>query len=227
MKQFHISDSWEKVLSSEFSETYFKNLEFFLTQEIQEKIIYPEHKAIFSALNLCSFEQTKVVLIGQDPYHGKNQANGLAFSVCEDVKIPPSLKNIFKELNTDLGIKIPTSGNLESWAKQGVLLLNATLTVRENEPGSHQNKGWEIFTDKIIEILSQKKENLVFLLWGNYAQRKETLIDSSKHLILKSAHPSPLARGAFFGSKPFSKTNEYLKNNKIKQINWADIDSHL
>jgi uracil-DNA glycosylase len=215
-----LKNTWKKLLSKEMLKPYFLELSLFLEEEKKSFEIYPPEDQVFAAFNLCSFENTKVVIIGQDPYHGKGQANGLSFSVSEGIKIPPSLQNIFKELSNDLACDIPKTGNLESWAMQGVLLLNATLTVREKEAASHQKKGWELFTDNIIELLSEQKENLVFLLWGNFAQSKEVLIDSKKHLILKAAHPSPLARGAFFGCKAFSKTNDFLKKNKIEEIKW-------
>jgi uracil-DNA glycosylase len=225
MEKIEMHESWKQVLFSEFSAPYFKNIQSFLIEEKQKHKIYPKDEKIFAAFNYCLFENTKVVILGQDPYHGDHQANGLAFSVSNGIKIPPSLKNVFKELNADLGIIPPTNGNLESWSKQGVLLLNATLTVRANQAGSHQKIGWETFTNKVIEILSQKKENLVFLLWGNFAHSKEKFIDTEKHLVLKAAHPSPLARGGFFGSKPFSQTNEFLRKNKIEEINWNSINS--
>ncbi len=220
MDQIKIHESWKNILSSEFSKEYFLQLQSFLETEKKDFDVYPSETEIFAAFNKTPFEKVKVVIIGQDPYHGEGQANGLSFSVADGIKIPPSLKNIFKELKTDLGIEIPVIGNLESWANQGVLLLNATLTVRANSAGSHQKKGWEIFTDKVIETISKEKENVVFLLWGNFAHGKENLIDSNKHLILKAAHPSPLARGAFFGSKHFSKTNDFLKSKNLGEIDW-------
>jgi uracil-DNA glycosylase len=183
-------------------------------------VIYPPGDKIFSAFNLTPFEKVKVVIIGQDPYHGPGQANGLCFSVSPGIATPPSLKNVFKELNSDLGLPIPYTGNLEPWAKQGVLLLNATLTVRANTPGSHQKKGWENFTDAVIKTISDHKKGVVFLLWGNFAQTKEALIDQNKHYILKAAHPSPLARGAFFGCRHFSKTNKILEHEGHRPIDW-------
>ncbi len=216
-----IAPSWKEKLNLEFEKPYFVQLTNFIKQEYKEYPVYPPGKLIFSAFDHCAFDQVKVVIIGQDPYHGPGQANGLCFSVSDGVRKPPSLLNIFKELKADLGKEIPESGNLERWADQGVLLLNATLTVRANTPGSHQNKGWEIFTDAVIQLLNEQKEHLVFILWGAYAQKKGQIIDESRHLVLKSAHPSPFAadRG-FFGSKPFSKTNAYLQANGLTEINW-------
>jgi uracil-DNA glycosylase len=215
-----IHESWKELLSKEFSAPYFLALKKFLVEEKQKYKVYPPGKEIFSAFNLTPFKKVKVVIIGQDPYHGPGQANGLSFSVSPGITPPPSLKNIFKELHTDLGIPVPYSGNLEPWAKQGVLLLNATLTVRANTPGSHQNKGWETFTDTVIKTISDQKKGVVFLLWGKFAQTKEVLIDDNKHFILKAAHPSPLARGAFFGCKHFSKTNRILEHQGVSPINW-------
>lgn len=216
-----LDKSWKQILKKEFEKEYFVKLFDFLKAEYTNHIIYPQIDEIFKAFNLCTFDNTKVVILGQDPYHGENQAHGLSFSVKDNIKPPPSLINIFKELNNDLKIPIIQSGNLTPWAKQGVLLLNATLTVRKNDAGSHQNKGWEIFTDKVIQLISKKKENLVFILWGAYAKKKEILIDNNKHLILKSAHPSPLsAYKGFLGNKHFSSTNNFLKSKDIKQIIW-------
>lgn len=216
-----IHESWKEHLKNEFSAAYFKELKAFLLNEKKQFVVYPPGKEIFAAFNETPFEEVKVVIIGQDPYHGPGQANGLCFSVSNSVPSPPSLKNIFKELNTDLGLPIPQTGNLEPWAKQGVLLLNATLTVRANTPGSHQKKGWETFTDAVIKMISDEKKGIIFLLWGNFAQTKEALIDKDKHFILKAAHPSPLARGAFFGCKHFSKTNKILEHQGKMPINWA------
>jgi uracil-DNA glycosylase len=216
-----IEEGWLKVLQSEFTQSYFNNLKQFLITERQQYTIFPSGSRIFSAFDLTPFDKVKVVILGQDPYHGVGQANGLCFSVNDGVRMPPSLINIFKELQEDMGCEIPKSGNLEAWAKQGVFLLNATLTVRQNTAGSHQNKGWELFTDAVIRILSEKKENIVFLLWGNYAKAKAELIDANKHLVLSAAHPSPLARGAFFGSKHFSKTNHFLESKNIEPVNWC------
>ncbi|HEY8401095.1 MAG TPA: uracil-DNA glycosylase [Cytophagaceae bacterium] len=221
VKEVQIEESWKRHLKDEFSKEYFQNLIAFVKQEKKAYTIYPPGKLIFNAFEHCTFDNVKVVILGQDPYHGPGQANGLAFSVNDGIKPPPSLVNIFKEIKNDLGTEVPKSGNLERWADQGVLLLNATLTVRANSPGSHQNKGWEQFTDAIIQVISREKENLVFILWGAYAQKKEALIDRSKHLILKSPHPSPFsADRGFFGSKPFSKANEYLKQHGKEPINW-------
>lgn len=215
-----IHDSWKPYLKEQFNAPYFIKLKEFLKEEKKQFKVFPPGKQIFSAFNFTPFEEVKVVIIGQDPYHGQGQANGLCFSVSTDVKNPPSLNNIFKELTTDLGIPIPSIGNLESWAKQGVLLLNATLTVRANHPGSHQKKGWEQFTDAVIKAVSDHKKGVIFLLWGNFAHTKEALINTDKHFILKAAHPSPLARGAFFGCKHFSKTNKILEHQGILPIDW-------
>jgi uracil-DNA glycosylase len=216
-----IHPSWKEVLKNEFSAPYFQKLKEFLINEKKQFKVYPPGKEIFAAFNHTTFENVKVVIIGQDPYHGPGQANGLCFSVSTSVPDPPSLKNIFKELNTDLGIPIPQAGgNLIPWADQGVLLLNAALTVRANTPGSHQKKGWETFTDAVIKSISDNKKGIIFLLWGNFAQTKEALIDGNKHFILKAAHPSPLARGAFFGCRHFSKTNKILEHQGILPIDW-------
>ncbi len=217
----NLPNNWHNLLYSEISAEYFKLLLNFLENEYRHsKTIYPPKNYIFKAFELCPFEVLKVVIIGQDPYHGPGQAHGLSFSVNDGVKLPPSLKNIFIELKSDLGTEIPFSGNLSHWAEQGVLLLNAILTVEAGKPGSHRMKGWEKFTDAVISVISKEKEHVVFLLWGNYAIEKSTLIDENKHLVLKAAHPSPLARGAFFGSKHFSKANAYLTSHGLKPINW-------
>ena len=217
-----IEESWKKVLEKEFDEKYFGDLIEFVKSEYQKSTVYPPAKFIFNAFNLTPFDRVKVVILGQDPYHGPNQANGLAFSVNDNISNPPSLVNIYKEIETDLGIKTKNkNGNLESWARQGVLMLNATLTVRSGQAGSHQNRGWEKFTDAVIKILSEQKENLVFILWGAYAQKKGSVIDKNKHMVIKSAHPSPLsAYNGFFGSKPFSQTNTYLIFNGKDPIDW-------
>lgn len=205
----------------EFEKQYFHNLKEFLIEEKKRYLVYPSGNLIFNAFNSTPFNDVRVVILGQDPYHGQGQAHGLCFSVPDGIAKPPSLINIFKELKSDLGINIPPHGNLSKWARQGVLLLNATLTVRANLAGSHQKKGWENFTDKAIELLSEKHESLVFILWGNYAQAKTTLIDSKKHLVLKAVHPSPLsASRGFFGSRPFSQTNSYLCKEGKPIIDW-------
>ncbi|MAC87659.1 MAG: uracil-DNA glycosylase [Gammaproteobacteria bacterium] len=217
----NIEESWKNILESEFEKDSFKSLSEFVKSEYKNYDCYPEKKNIFAAFNTCSFKDLKVVIIGQDPYHGKGQANGLCFAVLDGIPHPPSLKNIFKELQTDVGKSIPISGNLSSWAKQGVLLLNATLTVRANEAGSHQKRGWEEFTDAVIKQISEQKKQLIFLLWGKFAESKTTLIDIKKHQVFTAPHPSPLgAWRGWFGSKHFSKTNEYLKKNDLKEIGW-------
>jgi len=216
-----IAPSWREKLNPEFEKPYFEQLIGFVRAEYKIHTIYPPGKEIFRAFDHCDFEEAKVVIIGQDPYHGPGQANGLCFSVADGVRVPPSLLNIFKEINSDLGIPIPTNGNLERWARQGVLLLNATLTVRASSPGSHQNKGWESFTDAAIESLSRNRENLVFMLWGSYAQKKGAVIDREKHLVLQSPHPSPFsADRGFFGNRHFSKANEYLISKGVTPIAW-------
>ena len=217
----NIEPSWKKVLEPEFQKDYFKQLSNEVREAYLNGPVYPPPKEVFNAFTLCPFDEVKVVILGQDPYHGPGQAHGLSFSVKDGVKTPPSLKNMYKEIQADLGKDIPESGNLERWAKQGVLLLNATLTVLPGQPGSHQGKGWEEFTDATIEAISKEKEHVVFLLWGNFARSKAGLIDSSKHCILESPHPSPFsAHNGFFGSKHFSKTNEYLKSHKLDEIDW-------
>jgi uracil-DNA glycosylase len=218
----HLNNDWLDFLASEMKEEYFVKLESFIDLEYKTKNIFPDYENIFRAFNLISIDNVKVIIIGQDPYHGHKQANGLAFSVCDECKLPPSLKNIFTELVNDFNCKHPSCGNLTQWAQEGVLLINSVLTVEQAKANSHKNKGWEIFTDFVIKKLSLKYENIVFVLWGNPSQKKEKLIDSSKHLILKAPHPSPLSsyRG-FFGSKPFSKSNEYLKANAKGEINWC------
>lgn len=217
-----IEESWKKVMKEEFNKPYFEGIVIFLKMEkAAGKTIYPPGPLIFNAFNKTPFQNTKVVLLGQDPYHNKGQANGLCFSVPDLVKKPPSLINIFKELENDLGLKAQESGNLEAWAKQGVLLLNTCLTVRENEPGSHSKIGWLEFTDSIIKKISDEKQGVVFILWGKYAQEKQVLIDETKHHILKAAHPSPFsAEKGFFGCKHFSKTNEYLIKEGYDPIDW-------
>jgi uracil-DNA glycosylase len=220
----NIEESWQLALQEEFSASYFKVLRQFLKNEKQHHVIYPAGSRIFAAFNFTPLTAVKVVIIGQDPYHGRGQAHGLCFSVPEGVKPPPSLVNIYKELHSDLGIPIPVTGNLEKWTKQGVLLLNATLTVRAGDAGSHQGKGWEIFTDQVIRTISDLRAGVVFLLWGNYAQAKESLIDKSKHFVLKAPHPSPFsANRGFFGCMHFSKTNEILKDIGFDEIDWNPV----
>lgn len=217
-----IHPSWLPPLQQEFQKPYFEDLIKFVKKEYASAPIYPEAKNIFRAFELCPFENVKVVILGQDPYHGPGQANGLCFSVNDNVTLPPSLQNIYKEIAADLNIPNPTKGNLDNWAKQGILLLNATLTVRANTPGSHQKKGWEQFTDTAIKALSDQKEHLVFLLWGKYAQEKGSVIDTTKHLVLTAPHPSPFsAHSGFFGCKHFSKTNAYLNSIGEKPIDWT------
>lgn len=216
-----IESSWQEALKDEFTKPYFKNLTEKIKDAYLQEVVYPHPKNIFNAFAFCPFDQVKVVILGQDPYHGTGQAHGLSFSVPDDIKIPPSLQNIYKELKSDIGKEIPPSGNLEHWAKQGVLLLNATLTVRAGVAGSHQGLGWETFTDTIIKTISDQKEHIVFILWGKYAEAKTNLIDKEKHLIITSPHPSPFsAYTGFFGSKPFSKTNEYLEKHGLEKIEW-------
>lgn len=218
--EVEIHESWKKVLNEQFTAPYFSQLKSFLVEEKKKHTLYPPGNQIFSAFNHTPFDKLKVVIIGQDPYHGPGQANGLCFSVNNGIRKPPSLVNIFKELQTDVGIPIPQNGNLEPWADQGVLLLNATLSVRAGTAGSHQKKGWEQFTDAVIKAISDNKKGIVFLLWGNFAQTKAELIDKDKHFILTAVHPSPLARGAFFGCKHFSKTNKILEHQGILPIDW-------
>lgn len=216
-----IETSWKSLLNEEFEQEYFEQLVRFVKTEYQTSTVYPPGKEIFNAFTYCPFQELRVVILGQDPYHGPGQAHGLCFSVNDGITFPPSLRNIFKEVRNDVGIEIPKSGNLSGWAQQGVLLLNATLTVRARQAGSHQGKGWEKFTDKVIRIISEEKSNVVFMLWGAYAQRKGEFIDSEKHLILKSAHPSPFsADRGFFGNRHFSKCNEYLESKGCHPINW-------
>jgi len=216
-----IEEGWKQRLAPEFEKPYFSELITFVKSEYATGKIYPPAKLIFNAFDLCPFDDVKVVIIGQDPYHGPGQAHGLCFSVPDGIDFPPSLLNIFKEISEDLKLPSPAGGNLERWAKQGVLLLNATLTVRAHQAGSHQNKGWEQFTDAAIRVLSDEKEHLVFLLWGSYAQRKGEIIDGKRHLLLQSPHPSPLsAYRGFFGNGHFSKTNDYLAANGKVAIDW-------
>ncbi len=216
-----IEKSWKGVLSEEFDKPYFQSLIEFVKNEYRTHKVFPPGSLIFNAFDRCSFDDVKVVIVGQDPYHGDHQANGLCFSVNDGIRFPPSLQNIFKELENDLGIEQPKSGNLERWADQGVLLLNATLTVKAHTAGSHQNKGWEEFTDAVLKKVSDKKDGIVFILWGAYAQRKGEFLDRSKHLVLKAAHPSPFsAHSGFFGCKHFSQANDYLSSRTLKTIDW-------
>ena len=217
-----IEESWKERLSSEFDKPYFQSLVTFVKEEYATRQIFPPAKQIFNAFNHCSFDNCRVVILGQDPYHGFGQANGLCFSVNDGIRIPPSLVNIFKEIQQDLGKPVPSTGNLERWASQGVLLLNATLTVQSAAAGSHQNKGWEKFTDAVIKCISEEKQNVVFLLWGKYAQDKGAVIDQSKHFVLKSRHPSPMSAnaGGWFGNHHFSRTSQYLEEHGLKPIEW-------
>lgn len=217
-----IAPSWQPALQPEFDKPYFRQLAEFLRQEYSTQRVYPPGKLIFNAFDQCSFENTRVVILGQDPYHGEGQANGLAFSVADGITKPPSLVNIFKEIQDDLGKPVPKSGNLERWANQGVMLLNSTLTVRAGQAGSHQSKGWETFTDEVIKLISDQRQNVVFMLWGAYAQKKGTVIDGKKHLVLKAKHPSPMAAqwGGWFGNKHFSQASDYLVSKGLTPIEW-------
>lgn len=216
-----IGNNWDTILKEEFEKEYFKELMKFVSQEYKNKTIYPKQSDVFNAFRYTDFDNVKVVILGQDPYHGPNQAEGLSFSVSNDVLKPPSLKNIFKELESDLQIPFPEHNSLKPWAKEGVLLLNSVLTVEEHMPTSHKDKGWETFTDNVIKILNEKKTPIVFILWGSYARNKKSLITNPIHYIIESPHPSPFsAYNGFFGSKPFSKTNNFLKSKGIKEINW-------
>jgi len=216
-----IEGSWRTLLSDEFQQPYFNELKKFLLEEKKNHTVFPPGDQIFNAFNLTPFQAVKVVILGQDPYHGRGQAHGLCFSVNTGIAFPPSLVNIFKEIKSDLGYMPPATGELSAWAKQGVLLINTVLTVRENTPESHKNKGWEKFTDRVITLISEQKEQVVFILWGNNAKVKAQLIDTSRHCILTAAHPSPLsATRGFFGCKHFSKTNEYLISKNIQPIDW-------
>ena len=216
-----IGNTWDNLLKEEVNKDYFKTLINYINEEYKEKTIYPKKTEVFNAFKYTDYKDVKVVILGQDPYHGPNQAEGLSFSVSNEVIKPPSLKNIFKELESDLGIPFPEHNSLKPWAKEGVLLLNAVLTVEEHKPASHANKGWETFTDEIIKIINKKDEPVVFILWGNYAREKKKYITNPIHYIIESPHPSPFsARNGFFGSNPFSKTNDFLKRQGIKEINW-------
>jgi uracil-DNA glycosylase len=221
--EFHLNSSWNTVLATEIQKPYFKELMLAVANEYSQNSCYPPKELIFSAFDYCNYDNLKVVIIGQDPYHGEGEANGLCFSVNDSVKIPPSLRNIFREINSDFDrLLLPTSGNLERWAKQGVLLINATLTVQKDSPNSHKHLNWNEFTDAIIKNISDNKKNIVFLLWGSFAQKKGSKIDRTKHLVLESGHPSPMSanQGKWFGNKHFSKTNAYFKSKEIKEINW-------
>jgi len=219
----HLNSSWQTILATEIQKPYFEDLMLAVANEYSVNSCFPPKELLFSAFDYCIFDDLKVVIIGQDPYHGEGEANGLCFSVNENIKIPPSLRNIFRELNSDLeSLFLPTSGNLERWAKQGILLLNATLSVQKDKPNSHKHLNWGKFTDAIIQEISDKKSNVVFLLWGNFAHKKGLKIDRTKHLVLESGHPSPMSanQGKWFGNKHFSKTNDYLKSKGIQEINW-------
>lgn len=220
MADVQINEEWKTVLEGEFQKEYFQELTAFIKRENREKTIYPPGPKIFKAFNNTPFSEVKVVILGQDPYHNPGQAMGLCFSVPKEFRTPPSLNNVYKELKSDLGIEPPSHGDLSSWSKQGVFLLNAILTVEKKKPASHRKKGWEQFTDAVIETLSEKKEGLVFLLWGNYAKNKKTLIDETKHHVLEAAHPSPLARTGFLGCRHFSKTNDILLKEGRQPIDW-------
>ncbi|PGT90528.1 uracil-DNA glycosylase [Bacillus sp. AFS040349] len=220
--KLQIDKSWDSVLREQFQCDYFEELLEFLHEEYEQQTIFPERENIFRALNETPYDKVKAVILGQDPYHGEGQAQGLSFSVQPGVKLPPSLRNIYMELQDDINCPLPENGSLVKWAKEGVLLLNTVLTVRKGEPASHAKKGWEMFTDEIIKKLDQKHQPIVFILWGKHAQQKKQLINSSKHFVIEGAHPSPFsARKGFFGSKPFSKTNEYLRSQNIEEIDWS------
>ena len=217
-----IGNAWDEELKEEYKKEYFTELMNFVKEEYKNKTIYPKPNEVFNAFRYTDFDNVKVVILGQDPYHGPNQAEGLSFSVSDDVLKPPSLKNIFKELESDLGIPFPKHNSLKPWAKQGVLLLNAVLTVEEHKPASHKGKGWEIFTDDVIDILNKREKPIVFILWGAFARSKKSLITNKQHYIIESAHPSPFsARNGFFGSKPFSKTNKFLREKGLEAIDWS------
>lgn len=216
-----IGNSWDQILAEEYKKEYFKNIMNFVKEEYKTKVIYPKQNEVFNAFRYTSFDDVKVVILGQDPYHGPNQAEGLSFSVSNEVLKPPSLKNIFKELESDLGIPFPEHNSLKPWTKEGVLLLNAVLTVEEHRPTSHKDRGWETFTDNVIKIINQKQTPVVFILWGSYARSKKNLITNPIHYVIESPHPSPFsAYNGFFGSRPFSKTNDFLKSRGLKEINW-------
>lgn len=219
-----LKNDWQALLEEEFKKEYYLNLRTFLKEEYQQQTIYPDMHDIFNALHYTSYENTKVVILGQDPYHGKNQAHGLSFSVQKGITPPPSLKNIYKELQQDLGVEPPNHGNLTKWAQEGVLLLNTVLTVREKQPASHRGKGWEIFTDEVIRLVNEKVAPVVFILWGRHAQEKEALLTNKRHFIIKSFHPSPFsANRGFFGSRPFSQANDFLIANGRDPIDWKIV----
>ncbi len=220
----NLENDWKKILENEFNKNYFKNLSSSIDEERKTHTIFPVDNEVFEAFKLCSYNETKIVIIGQDPYHGENQAHGLCFSVKPNCKIPPSLRNIYKELHSDIGCEIPDNGYLINWAKQGILMINAVLTVQMGNANSHKNKGWEEFTTNVIKKLNNKTTPIIFILWGNFAQNFEKYITNDTHLIIKSYHPSPLsATRGFFGTKPFSKCNEFLKENNLKEISWCTI----
>ncbi|MDM8534292.1 uracil-DNA glycosylase [Clostridiaceae bacterium HSG29] len=222
--KINIENDWKEILENEFKKKYFNELSLFIDNERLKHEIYPSENDVFEAFNLCSYKNTKIVLIGQDPYHGENQAHGLCFSVKPGCKIPPSLRNIYKELNNDIGCNIPQNGYLTNWAKQGMLMINAVFTVQKGHANSHSKKGWEDFTTEVIKHINNKESPVVFILWGNFAQNFEKYITNKNHLIIKSYHPSPLsASRGFFDSKPFSKCNNFLKNNNLKEINWCEL----
>lgn len=218
--QDNLCKSWKQLLNDEFNKDYFEQLNTFLDLEYKNESVFPPRQRVFEAFNLCPFEDVKVVIFGQDPYHGEGQAHGLAFSVQNQIKLPPSLKNIFKELKTDLGLEAPEHGNLEKWAKEGVLLLNSVLTVRKSEAGSHRKAGWEKLTDKVVELLNDKDQSIVFILWGRDAQKKGEKINKDKHLVLECAHPSPFSVRKFYGNRHFSKANSFLKAQGLSEIDW-------
>ncbi|MCO4756033.1 MAG: uracil-DNA glycosylase [Bacteriovoracaceae bacterium] len=218
--QDNLCKSWKQLLNDEFNKDYFEQLNTFLDLEYKNESVFPPRQRVFEAFNLCPFEDVKVVIFGQDPYHGEGQAHGLAFSVQNQIKLPPSLKNIFKELKTDLGLEAPEHGNLEKWAKEGVLLLNSVLTVRKSEAGSHRKAGWEKLTDKVVELLNDKDQSIVFILWGRDAQKKGKKINKDKHLVLECAHPSPFSVRKFYGNRHFSKANSFLKAQGLSEIDW-------
>lgn len=220
MSEVKIEASWKEALGSEFSKEYWQTLTDFVRNEYQTRTVYPPPKNVFNAFNLCTFDNVKVVIVGQDPYHGNGQANGLSFAVNDGISLPPSLQNIFKEIHQDLGITTLPSGDLSRWARQGVLMLNAVLTVAAGSPASHAGKGWETFTDSVIQTLNAKREHIVYLLWGKYAQKKGEVIDKEKNLVLTSAHPSPYSATMFFGHHHFSKCNEYLEAHNVTPIDW-------